>query len=185
MRVWEIKARLDNSRTFQLSNFENDYSKYFKGKFGSNTPLADIWGNIVTETADEGEQNDCVHFWGESGVYVFSEKAKKIYEGIGIEFLPLVHKNTGEIYYAIHVMNILDTVDYSKTTFEKLNTGLVIGFEKICFKPDVLTDVDIFMVYLYQNVYTTSVFVSDRFKDVALMSDLKGFIFNEVWDSEA
>ncbi len=185
MKVWEMKAILYNSETFQLSDFENDYNTYFKDKFKSNASLVDTWGNISVETIDEGEKNDCVHFWGESGVYVFSERAKKVLKSKDVELLPLIHKNTGDIYYAVHVVNILDAVDYNKSLFDKLSTGLIIGFKKIYFKPDILTDVDIFMTYLNQNVYATSVYVSDQFRNTVLESDLKGFKFDEVWDSES
>ena len=43
----------------------------------------------------------------------------------------------------------------------------------------------IFKVYLNEIVHTPSVFVSDEFRNTVLESDLKGFEFITVWDSEA
>ncbi len=43
----------------------------------------------------------------------------------------------------------------------------------------------IFKVYINQRIHPTSVFVSDELRNTILESDLKGFEFIEVWDSEA
>ncbi len=43
----------------------------------------------------------------------------------------------------------------------------------------------IFKVYLNETLHIPSVFVSDELRNAILESDLKGFEFVEVWDSEA
>lgn len=150
--------------------------------------LSDSWTVKFIEIIDEGYQSDFPIFWGKSGVQIISEKAKGVLEplvGNNVEFLPLIHKTTNEKYYAIHVLCVLDALDINNTIFEKLSSGLIIGCEKFVFTPDVIQNEVIFKVYVNKRIHPTAVFVSDEFRNVVLESDLEGFEFVEVWDSEA
>lgn len=92
---------------------------------------------------------------------------------------------TGEVYYIINVLNAIDAVDYEKAILKKLRSGLVIDFKKYAFLSNMVKNQTIFKVYLNEILHISSVFVSDELRNAILESDLKGFEFVEVWDSEA
>ncbi|MDC2866504.1 imm11 family protein [Bacillus sp. BP-3] len=187
MKIWELRSSFDDYESFQLLNYKED-KKYFEGKFNSTAVLLDSWGEIFIECIEEGNQSDCPHFWGETGSIMISEQAKNLLEpliGANVEFLPLVHNKTNEVYYLVHVLNVLDAIDSNKAIFKKLITGLVIGCEKFAFIPNTVHNEMIFKVYINQRIHPTSVFVSDEFRNTILKNDLKGFKFIEVWDSES
>ncbi|MGG5757918.1 imm11 family protein [Bacillus toyonensis] len=187
MKIWELKSSTNDYQTFQLLNYEED-KKYFKNDFNSTVSLLDSWTAKFIEIIDEGYQSDCPIFWGKSGVQIISEKAKGVLEplvGNNVEFLPLIHKTTNEKYYAIHVLRVLDALDINNTIFEKISSGLIIGCEKFVFIPSVVQNEMFFKLYINGNIYPNYILVSDEFRNAALESDLKGFEFVEIWDSEA
>ena len=188
MKIWELKSSFDDYESFQLLNLEGDSKKYFEGKIDSAAKASDSWGEIRIKCVEEGNQSDLPHFWGEVGTPMVSGKAKKFLESIlgdNVEFLPLIHDMTGEVYYIINVLNAIDAIDYEKAILKKLRSGLVIDFKKYAFLSNMVKNQTIFKVYLNEILHIPSVFVSDEFRNTLLESDLKGFEFIEVWDSEA
>ncbi|HFU7056847.1 TPA: hypothetical protein ACGN81_003899 [Bacillus cereus] len=71
-----------------------------------------------------------------------------------------------------------------KAVFKKLITGLIIGCEKFAFNSNTVQNEMIFKVYINGKIHPTAVFISDELKNLIEQSDLKGFEFIEVWDSE-
>jgi hypothetical protein len=48
---------------------------------------------------------------------MISEKAKQVLKpliGDNVEFLPLLRNSTSEVYYLVHVLNVLDAIDSDK-----------------------------------------------------------------------
>ncbi|PEO88119.1 hypothetical protein CN571_15570 [Bacillus pseudomycoides] len=188
MKIWELKSSFDDYESFQLLNLEEDSKKYFEGKIDSAVKASDSWAEIRIKCVEEGKQSDFPHFWGEVGTPMVSKKAKKFLEsmlGDNVEFLPLIRNVTGEVYYIINVLNAIDAIDYEKAILKKLRSGLIIDFKKYAFLPNVLKNQTIFKVYLNEILHIPSVFVSDVFRNAVLESDLTGFEFVEVWDSES
>ena len=187
MKIWELKSSFDDYESFQLLNLEGDSKKYFEGKIDSAAKASDSWGEIRIKCVEEGNQSDSPHFWGEVGTPMVSEKAKKFLEsmlGDNVEFLPLIHDMTGEVYYIINVLNAIDAIDYEKAILKKLRSGLVIDFKKYAFLSNMVKNQTIFKVYLNEILHIPSVFVSDELRSAVLESDLKGFEFVEIWDSK-
>ncbi|MGG2134689.1 DUF1629 domain-containing protein [Bacillus sp. S2(2024)] len=186
MKIWELKSSTDDYQSFHLLNYKED-NKYFKKQFNSKGKLSNSWTDIFIKLEDKGTRSDCPIFLGKSGVRMISGKAKQILEpliGDNVEFLPLIHTITNEKYYAIHVLNVLDALDSDNTVFEKLSSGLIIGCEKYSFIPSIVQNQAIFKIYINKIIHPTAIFVSDEFRNAVLESDLKGFEFVEVWDSE-
>lgn len=185
MKIWELKASLDERfETIQLVNFDQDYEKYFKEKFNSIIPLAGIWKDVKVYTLEEGESSDCPQFWGHSATPVFSEKALFATQDFlkdKAEALPLVHSE--KKYFAIHVLNAIDAIDYNRAVIRQLSTGLRVGFEKYAFIKEKVEGEHIFRIYLDDRI-RSMVFVSDEFKEAVESNGLVGFNFIEVWDSE-
>ncbi|EKS8378253.1 imm11 family protein [Bacillus cereus group sp. MYBK65-1] len=186
MKIWQLKSSTDDYESFQLLNYEED-KKYFKTSFNSMVSLSDSWTPKFIEVKDEGKLSDSPIFWGKSGVQIISEKAKNVLEpivGDNIEFLPLIHKQTNKKYYAMHVLRVLEALDTNKTIFDKLSSGLIIGCEKFVFIPYVVQHEPIFKLNINGKVHPNYLLVLDQFKNAILESELKGFQFTEVWDSE-
>jgi hypothetical protein len=97
------------------------------------------------------------------------------------EVLPLAHPERN--FFAIHVTNAIDAIDYDRAVIKKLSTGLRLEFEKYAFVKEKVERENIFRVYLDESLMWM-VFVSDTFKKVVESHNLSGFKFIEVWDSE-
>ncbi|MGG2092824.1 hypothetical protein AB1283_08940 [Bacillus sp. S13(2024)] len=179
MKIWELRGSVDNYESFQLLNFDQDYEKYFERKFDLVEKLSNLWGEILIECVEEGNQSECPHFWGINGVLLVREKAKSVLEpliliGNNIEFLPLVHNVTNECHYAINVLKQLDAIDNTKTVFKKLRSGLIVGCEKYSFIPHIVENENIFKVFLNKHVYSISVFVIDDTFFITFLLQLTG-----------
>ncbi|MGH1327856.1 imm11 family protein [Bacillus pretiosus] len=186
MKIWQLKSSTDNYEAFQLLNYEED-KKYFKTSFNSMVSLSDSWTPKFIAVIDEGKSSDSPIFWGKSGVQIISEKAKQVLEpliGDNVEFLPLLRNSTSEVYYLVHVLNVLDAIDGDKAIFKKLITGLIVGCKKFAFDFNIVQNEMIFKVYINGKIHPTVVFISDELKALIEQSDLKGFEFIEVWNSK-
>ncbi|WIL44966.1 hypothetical protein QP042_01015 (plasmid) [Bacillus bombysepticus] len=187
MKIWQLKSLFDNYQSFQLLNLKEDRKKYFDGKIDLAIKLSDSWGEIFIECVEGDKKSDCPMFWGELGTPMISRKAKEILEPLicnNVEFLPLIHDVTSEVYYLINVLNTVDAINYNKAVLEKLSTGLIIGFEKYAFLANKVEGQIIFKTFLNQRLHSSTVLVSDEFRNIVLENNLKGFEFVEVWDSE-
>ncbi|MDR6224756.1 imm11 family protein [Desmospora profundinema] len=184
MKVWQLKSNLDQKfEDLQLVNFNSDFEVYIS-KLHEIRPVVNEWGEVQVYTVEEGEKNDFPKFWGDIHVPVFSEKALNVTHDLikdKVEVLPLSHPE--HKYFAIHVLNAVDAVDYENAIVKELASGLRVSFKKYSFLQEKLTGEHIFKVYLDDRVFSR-VFVSDKFKERVTSSTLIGYEFIEVWDSE-
>ncbi|MGN4873910.1 hypothetical protein ACTFSO_19190 [Bacillus cereus group sp. MYBK120-1] len=122
MKIWQLKSLFDNYQSFQLLNLKEDRKKYFDGKIDLAIKLSDSWGGgIFIECVEGDKKSDCPMFWGELGTPMISRKAKEILEPLicnNVEFLPLIHDVTSEVYYLINVLNTVDAINYNKAVLE-------------------------------------------------------------------
>ncbi|MGG0827654.1 hypothetical protein [Brevibacillus laterosporus] len=65
-----------------------------------------------------------------------------------VEFLPLLHDH--DRYFALHILTVLNAINYETAQLRRLDTGLVVGFEKYEFFNEVVKDQHIFKVFLEQ-----------------------------------
>lgn len=118
-----------------------------------------------------------------SGASTFSKKAVDLLMpimGSQVEVLPLSFKT--KQYFLVNVINILDCIDYDASEFERYEpNGRIMFFHKYSFREDKL---------LKSNIFKTTdepegiPFVTDAFVDFVKKSDLTGFKFELVWDSD-
>lgn len=179
--IWELESNTEGFQTFRLVEFERK-SKVFSNAFNGAELIRDHkWSPVFVEVADDGMESDFPHFWGATGVPMISENAKRILEDVlehEVEFLPVMY---GEItYYAIHVLKNLHAVDRTKTELRQLPSGLIVGFKKLHFIQNVIENHHIFKVYLNDNLYSTSIFVSNVVKETVTKHQLIGFKFKTV-----
>ncbi|PTM57896.1 imm11 family protein [Desmospora activa] len=184
MKVWQLKSDLNQDfEDLQLVNFDADSDTYISPLRGIR-PILNEWGEVKVFTIEEGVKNDFPKFWGDIHVPVVSEKALNIIHDLiegQVEVLPLSHPQ--HKYFAIHVLNAIDAINYDNAVVKELSSGLRVSFKKYSFLPEKLIGQHIFKVYLDDRVFSR-VFVSDEFKERVTSSSLEGYDFVEVWDSE-
>ncbi|MDR6224015.1 imm11 family protein [Desmospora profundinema] len=186
MKVWKFESKLDAGfESIHTVNFDEFHGKYFD-IFNQPIPIADGWENLEVYTLTEGYKSDFPHFWGESFVPVFSEKALNVVHDLienQVEILPLSHPE--HKYFVIHVLNVIDAIDFDKSLPKRiLKSGRKSGFKKYSFVPEKIIGQQMFKVYYDDGRVHSQFFVSDGFKDRVTSSSLVGYEFIEVWDSE-
>ncbi|MFC7443159.1 imm11 family protein [Laceyella putida] len=93
------------------------------------------------------------------------------------EILPLIHLE--KKYFAIHVINAIDAVDYDRAVVKELPSGFRLEFEKYAFINEKIEGKHIFRIYLDESLMWM-VFISDELKKAVESNGLVGFKFTEV-----
>lgn len=185
MKIWKIEDDFKEYESFQLTNKDRAYYREFKQKIISAKRLNGEYDNVPIELIEGREVCDFPKFWGALGVLMISERARKCLEDIigrYVEFIPVCAN--GKPYYIVNLLNVLDAVDYSKSVFRVLDTGLVVGLEKYAFSEDRLQGNDMFKILLNGRIYSTEIFVSDKIKQTIEENGLSGVKFIKVWESD-
>lgn len=185
MKIWRMDVDFNEFETLQLEGKDKLIPTEIKTKLRRGIELNHIIDNMRVEILDGIEPTDCVMFWSETSILVFSKEAVCVLNNIldeSVEIIPLDCDDRE--YFILNVLSIIDAIDYTKSNFRKLDTGLVVGFDKYSFLEDEVKDKHIFKVLLNNKVYTTEIFVSETLKNIVEEHKLKGFKFIEVWDSE-
>ncbi|MDC0831969.1 hypothetical protein CKA32_001752 [Geitlerinema sp. FC II] len=118
------------------------------------------------------------HFPGFIGFHlIFNEKSVKILypliEGY-VKLFPLVY-DSGDRYFAIGVLEVVDCLNYSLAQIQRSSAGRVIRVKKYAFYEERIGDRPIFRLP-EENV----ALVSDRFKECVEQHQLEGLIFQKV-----
>lgn len=96
------------------------------------------------------------------------------------EILPLSSED-GD-FYAINVTNILDCIIYNKSSYKTFRDGKrIMKFTKYAFDLDKIKGIHLFKI---SDEPLKRPFVSDEFRNRVIESNLTGFKFELVWDSE-
>jgi hypothetical protein len=175
MKIWSLSVTWENTILWEilktnpsaLSNYE------FNGSYINS------WGDFDI-CFENKKMRDCM----DAGVGApgLSKKAVEILMPLiekNVQLLPLKHPAFE--YFRLNVLQLIDAIDYEKSTFRKLSNGRLLTVKEYVFKPDCLIGVDIFKV----PYFTTNVYVSDRFRQTVLDNKLTGFDFIKLWDYEA
>lgn len=177
MKIWEMSFEVDKYNFFDGDKIKIEKNIHFKGK-----SLIDVWENIDVDTYYKKKKiPDGIRFT--YGAALFNDKALEklsLYLDGKVEILPFYHE--GIKYHVINVLNVIDAVDYDKSVFDRRVDGEIASFSKYVLREEVVKNQHIFKVPV-QN--TLMIHVSDEFKKCVEDSKLKGFIFEELWDSEA
>lgn len=183
MRIWQLDNTLEEYETIQAKEFkyydDNYFDPGFKGKSMINN-----WATIEMATIHRGKKSDVP--WCGHMVPVFSKKSIEVLKDLikgSVELLPLNHDDYKEQnqLYAINIVNLRDCIDYEKSERKVFRSGKMGPFTKYVFKEDIVRGVHIFKI---KDLPYIREFYSDEFRERALRSNLRGFRFNEVWNSE-
>lgn len=150
----------------------------YRGKFNGK-PISQEWIPLQIEELDKNAK--IYDYCKMANIPILSEKAvhtlRDFLEG-KVEILPCEH-DTGT-YYAINIINVIDCIDYEKADIDQ--TKVVPEITKYAFIQSLLEGEKIFKIPQYK---VTKIYVTDEFRKRVLESNLTGFEFIELWDSEA
>jgi hypothetical protein len=182
MKIWLLKKNLyEKFSDLHLVNYDDAREQIEKILYPQR--IIDQWSSPNVYTLTEGIKSDFPQFWGDVTVSVFSQEALDIVHDLILDKVePLPFKHPEYNYYGIHVINILDAIDYQHAIVKEMKSGLRVGFKKYAFIPSKIIGQHIFRVSGYRP--QSEVFVSDGFKERITSSSLVGYDFEEVWDSK-
>lgn len=170
---------LDNVDSF-LGFMNDDDSKLCLSSFVGK-PMKTQWDSSVTieEYNSRSKKYDISRLCLNP---VLSEKAVSalgdLLEGKA-EILPYRHKT--EKYYALNVMKVIDCIDFAKSACVIEQNKYVKEINRYAFKEKLIYNEPIFKIPQF---VTAPIYVTDSFRERVIASELTGFIFREVWDSE-
>ncbi|WP_169090862.1 imm11 family protein [Paenibacillus sp. PL91] len=176
MKIWMMLAGSNNMVVDPVDYDSFDYVNGFNGK-----PISD-WKAAQFKVIKKGKSQDFVYLHG--GIPIFNGNSLKALNGLMSDYVDLLDlevTNHNIELKMINVVNLIDAVDYSRSIPERQLRGKVKGFKKLNFIDEKVEMQTIFKIPEFPY---TRVYVSDKFRDVVLASNLKGFEFIEAWDSE-
>ncbi|PJN62846.1 suppressor of fused domain protein [Bacillus mycoides] len=176
MKIWKINSQYDQ---LECENEEGQeiFNNYFQGQSVINT-----WNPLQMKLLNEGEPSDLLS----EIPLVFTKKAIEVVFDLikrKAEILPLVHERYE--CYAINVLNVLDCIDYENADPDDFG-----GFDKFAFITEKIRGEHIFCALNTKHKYgdfpivSVQTFVSNEFKERVAKSELKGFEFELVWESD-
>lgn len=135
---------------------------------------------IQLNTYKKGRYSDIVYLF--DGAPVLNIKTVECLKDLllnQVQIIPTEVVNQSIQLTLIHVINVIDAVDYDKSTAIRDSFGNVLNYTWYSFDYELIKDFHIFKI----PQSSTKVFVSDAFRDRVITNKLKGFEFQEVWDS--
>ena len=159
MKVYRFIADSDEFSAIFPAN--SRVGKKFEALYDAK-PLAEKWKPLeVVLDGVEGRLPDlaCI----DASFPAFSERAWKATEsliGSFVEALPIIHPS-GESYFAVNVLNVVDALDAEKSKLKKYTSGKIMEIEKHVFRPEVITSSPIFRIpQLIGRIYYTDSFLA-------------------------
>lgn len=156
---------------------EQDWERFMSYEFDGRG-LKEVWVPFHVKEIKERKNSDIPSFSAGAPVLSICAVEKLApYLNDNVEVLP-IHCIKGD-YCIINVTNVIDCIDYEKSEVKRFkSSGRIMRFIKYSFKPETIRNEHIFKIADYAGGH---VFVSDEFKNIVEASDLKGFLFEEVW----
>lgn len=179
MKVWKLHSHL-KSPTYNLINRALDHKKIDSIETGE---LLNSDEMVSLELTVKGTMKDFPHF--SPGVLILSSKALEILKPKIDKNIQIIHTNEKDLFIA-NIINIIDSkecVDYNRSVSQNNRRGEISNFKIVYFLKERIQDELIFKISI-DNHTKLSVYVTDTFREIILNSKLRGFDFEEVWDSE-
>jgi hypothetical protein len=132
-----------------------------------------VWNPIDVKVEPIGKHGDFPSFI--SCHLVFTDKSWEIvYPLIASSIEPLILNSTEGAYTTIKIVDIVDCLDYSRSTYKRSAGGILL-IDSYIFKEELVKEKNIFWLpEAYQTI------VSDTFKDCVESSGLEGLAFEQI-----
>lgn len=178
MKIYTIDG-VDGFQELQLVDYDQD--NCYIELLGSEQSILNKWKKLEFKVITKGKKSDFPFLWAGEGIIIMSENAKNMLKPLlqeEVEFLPV--NCEGCKYYLIHVMQMSD-INYEYI--------LEIGNEKIRFDREEVLNSDLkqkifFRGYLQHDKLIGETFFTEKLIEIIKETDLKGFNYIEVWNSE-
>lgn len=175
MKIWRLTTGESNTTMYPIDEEKNNFT-HFKGDFKEN------WEITKFSCEKKGKHRDYAYYIG--GLPIFS---KKVVDLVGdlikndVQLLNIEVDNLEIDYKLINVTSVIDAVDYSRSIPQRTITGSIFDYTKFYLLEEKVKDKIVFKI---PEFIDTRVYVNDSFRETILKAKLKGFEFEEVWDSE-
>ena len=148
-------------------------------RFFECRPLFETWKSIsVSCDATMGGAGDFPSLYGNIPVFSYRawEALRPLIENF-VEALPIKYPS-GQLYYAINVLNIIDVLDRDRAELKLFPNGKVMRVARYSFNDGALRGQHVFKI---PDTSGIELFVSSEFKKCVELQKLKGLIFQQVW----
>ena len=176
MKIWMLDCDVDKYENLCLDSLVLDEVKSFDGREKIND-----WKPVKVKRMYDRQFSNTPGFLPH--IPVFDKKAIYILGDLlkgNAEILPLDCEN-GD-FYVINVTKVLDCVDYEESSYKTFSDGKrIMRFTKYVFDSGKVAEHHLFKI---RDERLKRPFVSDEFRKRVLESELSGFIFRLVWDSD-
>lgn len=182
MKIYELHidtGKKDDNLQYQLASTEKSFLNEFEKYVDGIERIEDKLSNLKLQVIRGKRQADFAMLWNGSCLYLVNKKAKVILDPLvngAAEFISMDNE-----LYLLHVLCAADALDIENIEANKYNN--MIGYiKKFAFKSEEIPDSEIFRVTCESRIYTSAIFVTDRFKKVVEENSLIGFKFKEIGD---
>jgi len=181
VKIWKLGRDVDNYESLAWGDNEFDIDLNYIQSFNGDSKEKN-WIPIHLKRMSED-----IEFSNTPGlsahIPVFDKKAVDVVREYLIgnaEILPVLCGD--KEFYIINVTNVMDCIDYELSEYKTFRDGVrIMRFIKYVFIEDKVENVHIFKI---KDESLRSPFVSDAFRQKIIDSDLTGFKFELVWDSD-
>lgn len=178
MKIWKLRAideKYDDLRP--VNGYSADELQSFDGRSHKEEWIPKKVKRLEPEkNLKLGDGLQCM------GVSTFSQKAiEALFELIknDVEILPLICDEGS--FSMINVTTVLNATNYEKAEYKTFDDGRILRFIKYAFRESTIEGHSIFKIV---DEPISCVFVTDDFVNLVKESNLEGFCFKLVWDSE-
>ena len=186
MNIWKVIANEGYNNAFlidecgkQCFDMASDFMEIIEPQ---STRLLRI------EMTDKGFP-DIMNYWGINGTILVNSKVKALienyYGSLSIQFFPCKCNQFNEIkLWLLNICEYHDVLDLSNSICKKTHNlqgiEVIRSVKKYCFTGEAF-DLDLFKIYLDKRKYTTTLFVSDRFKRMMEENNITGLALEKVY----
>lgn len=178
MKIYLLDKDVDNFRSCFIK--DTSLEKKELRAFNTGRPLS-INDNTIDFSFDKERDSligNVFHCWDMKGFLVdeiFYNLFSKI-NNSNIQFIKFQDN-----FYLFNNLNVISALDMNKTEFEILQ-GIIVGIKKHIFLNQQYPF--LFQIKLPTGFVIRNYFVTDEFIKIINDNNIKGFLFEEVWDSE-
>lgn len=178
MRIYKLKLDVNNYKTCFIEETKIQKADFKGINHGKRLNFKNDSMSFKYANDKNSELGDVFRCWDFRGLLVNNKFSEVLSSNnkFDIEFIKLQ-----ENFILLNNLKILDCLDNEKTKYEYFEKD-IIGVEKYSFKQ--LDYPPLFQITLPNGYVELFYFVTDEFIKIINDNNIKGFLFEEVWDSE-
>jgi len=185
MKIWKMKFDVNKYNIWSFTDRTDlvDKCNSFDGRKKINS-----WKTIKMSRLDSSGAKGANAMGTDFAMPMVDSKVVKNIDNFtnsSVELLPIILDEDGydtSDFYILNVIGRLDCIDFEKSDYKAFSNGEgILKFNKIVFRENVVRGKHIFKA---ENDRFRTNYISDELRQKIENSNLKGFLFELVWDSE-